>query len=370
MPGFCCNFILMFKSMTKNWLWTIGIWSLVALFTGTQLYFKTIQAGGDASWFKLFYIQLLVWNAWGALTPLIFWLARKYRMDRQKYLKALAIHIPMAVMIVLTYLAFYSVIWNLLGGGILNLENFKSYFKLFFVNLFHWHFFIYMTIVGIIHAMEYYKESKAHELEAIELEKELVLNQLNTLKIQLQPHFLFNTLNNVVSSIRQKKEETAVNMLTDLGQLLRTTLLESNKEFSTLKEEISFIQSYLSIENHRFKDLMTTFDVPKNCEGALIPNFILQPIVENAIKHGIAKKSSAKRIETSAQCYDDLLKILVYNEGPALTGTDSSGLGVGVPNTRERLRKLYADRASFELIAANDGVIAELILPLKFDEKN
>ena len=347
----------------KVYIGLIAVWTLVALFTSTQLYLKSLDT--DPSWIKLFLVQLLVWQVWGLLTPLIFYLGKRFRIDRQTYFKGLLVHIPIAITMVLLYLLFYSFIWNLIEGDVLNTKLLFAYFKLFFLNLFHWHFFIYMAIVGVGHAMTYYGELRARELEAVKLEKELLFSQLNTLKAQLEPHFLFNTLNNVISSIKQDKSETAIQMLIKLSDFLRVTLVETRQEEIPLQMEIDFVQKYLEIEQYRNKNMSILLALEENTKKALIPSFILQPLVENAIKHGISKLEHAQKLEIGAETSKNRLRIWVYNEGPSLKKGFKAKYGIGLRNTIKRLEKLYKEKASINLLSVNDGVMVELLLPYK-----
>jgi len=339
------------------------IWVVAALFTSTQLYLKTLDANGSDTWGKLFFIQFLVWNIWGVLSPLIFWLGKHFRIDRQTYYRGLFVHIICAVIIVLFYLALYSLIWNYLGMGSFGWDAFAVYFKVFFLNLFHWHFFIYMAIIGLAHAMQYYRELQEREHESIALEKQLVVSELNTLKAQLSPHFLFNTINNVVSTIEQGKKETASGMLIRLGEFLRISLEESQHKLIPLQQELDFVKKYLEIEQFRDKELKVAISVKESHQSLKVPSFILQPLVENAIKHGISKARNAKRIEIGSEFSGGILKLYVYNEGPALTSESERKGGIGLTNTKLRLQKLYGKQSGLELLSVNDGVMVEVTMP-------
>lgn len=336
-------------------------WVVAALFTSTQLYLKTLEAGGSDSWLKLFLIQFLVWNIWAGLSPLIFWLGKRFRIDRQSYYGGLFLHIVFAVTIVLLYLAVYSLIWNYLGIGTFSWEAFQLYFKVFFLNLFHWFFFIYMTIIGLAHAIQYQAELKRKEDESAALERQLLLSELNRLKAQLSPHFLFNTINNVVSTIEQGKNDIASGMLIRLGEFLRICLEESQHKMIPLHKELDFIRKYLEIEQFRNPDLDVVIQSEGLAQKALVPSFILQPLVENAIKHGISKKKSAKRIQIGSEKLLGKLKLYVYNEGPSLK--EEKNNGIGLKNTLSRLKKVYGSKGQLELFSVNDGVMVELQIP-------
>ncbi len=324
-----------------------------------------MDAGGKESWGQLFFVQLLVWSIWGFLSPLIFWLGKRFRIDRQTYYSGALLHIAFAVILVLLYLAVYSVIWNLLGIGALRWEVFWQYFKIFFLNLFHWHFFIYMAIIGMAHAIVFQKESRERQDAAVALEKQLLLSELNTLKSQLSPHFLFNTLNNVISTVEQGKTQVASGMLSRLGNFLRCILEESKHQLIPLEKEIEYINQYLEIERFRNKQLEVLVHKKPELLQQKVPNFILQPIVENAIKHGISKSESANCIEIGMDAEDGFLKLWVYNEGAMLDNKNRfRNEGVGLQNTKYRLASVYGDKASFELIPVNNGVVAEIKIPL------
>ncbi|SHH06210.1 sensor histidine kinase [Flagellimonas flava] len=354
----------MLRLIQKRHIAIYSIWVLAALFTSTQLYLKTLDAGNGDGWLKLFLIQLLVWSVWGGLSPIIFWLGKRYRIDKQTYYSGLALHLLFAVALVLLYLAIYSLLWNFLGIGTIRWETFKLYFKIFFLNLFHWHFFIYMAIIGIAHAMDYRNEAEIRRREADRLEKQLLRSELNTLKAQLSPHFLFNTINNVVGTIEQGRNKVASGMLIRLGSFLRMTLEESQHDLIPLKTEIEYIQQYLEIERFRNKDLEVVIHGPLGESECLVPNFILQPLVENAIKHGISKEKEAKRIEIGMDKLGEKLKLWVYNEGPPFKRQKEHENGIGIGSTISRLESVYQGQASFELLNANAGVVAELLLPI------
>ena len=350
------------KDVRRNRYLFYSIWTIAALFTSTSLYLKTLQSGGSEPWLKLFIIQLIVWNIWGSLSPVIFWLGKKYRIDRQSFVKGIVIHSIIAAAMVLIYLALYSALWNIVSFGKISSEGFLGFYQVFFLNLFHWYFFIYMAIIGYGHATQYHQELKNKELESVELERELAISELKMLKAQLEPHFLFNAINNVVSSIEQGKSKVATGMLLKLSEFFRMTLAESRNTMVPLNKELDYIGKYLEIEKFRNKSLEVVIDVPDEMKKTKVPAFILQPLVENAIKHGISKQQSANRIEIGANQSDSQLKLWVYNEGPALNVVHENG--IGIRNTRSRLKKLFHHESDISLITINDGVMAEIDFPM------
>lgn len=347
----------------KPLIYNFLIWSLVAVFTATQLFLKEYKSGtnGEVSWFDTFKIQLLVWWVWGLITPFIFWLVHRFRIDKGNLLGNIVFHLFASVFIVTVYLCFYSLIWNVATLGSLDSGMFKAIYIALFLNLFHWHLFIYMAILGVIHAREFYFEVQEKELKSITLEKDLLESQLMMLKMQLQPHFLFNALNSIVSSIHRKKLSTAINMTTDLSELLRISLAEADKELVPLSKELHHLKTYLNIESHRFKDLEIEYEVTEELMDNLIPNFLLQPIVENSIKHGISQQKDAKGIKVIIKKVKGEILINIFNEGPPLP--KDYQIGIGISNIRKRLEAKYQKNAAFVLKNVPNGVLAEVLLP-------
>ncbi|MEM1408084.1 MAG: histidine kinase [Bacteroidota bacterium] len=345
----------------RDLFYNLLVWSAVSLFTATQLHLKSVQANQDSSWVAIFQVQLLVWLLWGFITPLIYWIAHRFRINRQNFFIRLFIHLPISIGIVLIYLSAYSVIWNLNQYGSMDWSSFRGIGTVLFLNLFHWHFFIYIAIIGVVHANIYLSSSKEQEVRNALLEKELLTSKLNFLKMQLQPHFLFNTLNGIVSSIHQKKTDTAASMTTELSELLRTSLSENDQQITSLEKELRYVKMYLNIEKHRFKQLKVHYQIPDSLLKVEVPNFFLQPLVENAIKHGISKQSKAERIEISAEKINDSLLFSIYNDGPPIT---KYAEGVGLSNLRKRLRAIYESLGKFNIYAHGSGTKVEVSLPI------
>lgn len=344
----------------RFWYYNLVVWSVVALFTATQLYLKSVQADQEANWFPIFWVQLLVWWVWAFITPIIFSLAQKYRVGNKRNREGLAL-LFISTGIVLVYLGIYTIIWLFATYGTVNWDTFNNIYQVLFVNLFHWHFFICMAIVAVVHAYLYYKDSELERLRGIQLEKDLLSNQLRMLKMQLQPHFLFNTLNSIVSAIHQQKPKMASEMTTGLSELLRIALNESGRAIVSLQEELEYVRTYLAIEQYRFKHLQIVYEIQDEALQVEVPNFFLQPIVENAIKHGIAKGVGAQLLKLSAHVDEmDLLHINIYNEGPNLV--EHQG-GIGLQNVRNQLYAHYGASAQLHLSNVHKGVLAEINLP-------
>ncbi|MEM9859889.1 MAG: histidine kinase [Bacteroidota bacterium] len=337
------------------------VWSAVSLFTTTQLYLKGVSDGSVEPWLAIFKVQLLVWLLWGCITPFIYWIGHRFSIHRQNFFPRLLLHLPVSVMTVLIYLSAYSLIWNLNQYGSIDWSSFWGIGTVLFLNLFHWHFFIYIAIICVVHAHIYLASSRAQEVKNALLEKELLAGKLSFLKMQLQPHFLFNTLNGIVSSIHQQKTELAATMTTELSELLRTSLTENDQQIIFLKKELRYVKMYLNIEKQRFKSLKVHYQIPDDLLEAEVPNFFLQPLVENAIKHGISKQSKAERIEISARHVNDHLFFSIYNDGPPIANYSE---GIGLSNLRKRLKTIYEHLGEFSIYAHGNGTKADINFPI------
>jgi len=232
---------------------------------------------------------------------------------------------------------------------------------------------VYLLLIVALYALSFYREWRAGQRLTSELqvanarlETRLVRASLDALKMQLHPHFLFNTLNSITSLIRNNRTQEAEDVVAGLGELLRRSLDHRQEAMETLEHDLKFLQRYLEIESIRFQDrLRVEFDLAPNCLRALIPSLLLQPLVENAMKHGISKDLAAVLLKISAVRDGTRLILTVYNDGPLLP-KDEAALerGIGVQNTRARLQMLYGDNARLWLRDQPPrGVRAEIILP-------
>src|SRR5262249_16666729 len=220
-------------------------------------------------------------------------------------------------------------------------------------------------LVGISYALGFYERSKARELREAELESHLAAARLQALRMQLNPHFLFNTLNSIASLVHEKPQ-AADDMISSLSELLRLALRGSDRQEVGLKEELQFLDRYLQIEQIRFG---TRLRIEKEIEAgtldALVPILILQPLVENAIKHGIEARLGLSIIRVTARQRDDSLRLTVSDNGAGFRGHLDGGLkeGVGLSNTRSRLKVLYGDSAGLDLRSKENGFSAEIRIP-------
>ena len=221
---------------------------------------------------------------------------------------------------------------------------------------------LYIGIVVAAHTYFYFSLSRRQEIEQLRLRQSLAQSELQALKIQLHPHFLFNTLQGI-STLIDVDPATAKNVLRKLSTLLRSALTRSGADLVELAEEIKFLESYLDLEQLRLGPrLKSTFHVSPQARNVMIPQLILQPLIENAIVHGVACSREGGWVEIFATHTGDQLRVQVRN---SVKGNSEPGTGFGIQNVKARLRHLYADDASFEFVRGQDGVaIATLLLPV------
>jgi LytS/YehU family sensor histidine kinase len=220
---------------------------------------------------------------------------------------------------------------------------------------------LYCLVLGSALAFDYYERYRERALKTAQLETLLADARLHALELQIQPHFLFNTLNSISSLVRSHRNDEAVTMMAGLSELLRYTLDHAGDQRVTLEEEFAVLRRYLEIQHARFPDRMSfEIEVSPDARMAAVPTFLLQPLAENAVRHGIAVSAEPGVVEVRAFRTADRLQIDVFNSGSVGLTSDR---GLGLRNTLERLRSLYGDAFRFDLANANGGVLASLSIP-------
>jgi LytS/YehU family sensor histidine kinase len=231
------------------------------------------------------------------------------------------------------------------GGGVLN----------WFLTSLPFGVAVYFAVLGVEHAVTYFVEARERETHAARLEAQLADARLGALRMQMQPHFLFNSLNAITVIVRDRDTATATRMLEQLGEMLRRVMRADRPQEVTLADELSFVRQYLGIEQVRYSDrLRPEFAVDPDVEGAAVPEFLLQPLVENAIRHGLAKRVTATLVRVEARREGEELVLAVIDDGPGL-GPGDVKEGVGLGNTRARVATLYGPRATLDLAAGPGG---------------
>ena len=356
----------------KQWLVLFTFWTFISAFLSTQTYFTSIKNGLSPNWLEIFLDQLPIWYSWGLVTPLILYIVNKYPINTLKPWRAFTAYLFFGA-VLLFFLTNVTLIYMFLTHGYINLSNtnYAEYSPYFFSRVTN-DALIYIFAITMIISFRAYGLRKKNELDMAlvqlkndQLQSQLTKAQLQALKLQLNPHFLFNTLHTISSLTLIGESKTSANVTIRLGDFLRRTLDFEEHQLVPLSKEIDFFDLYLAIESVRFKDrLVIEKDIPESCQGFMVPNLILQPLVENAVKHGIAKLKSARLIRLSVTKRDSDMEIQLYNDGSSFQ--PSAVRGIGLENVKSRLERLYNDNFTFELQDADhgNGVMALIIIPI------
>lgn len=322
------------------------------------------------NWTSLVILNGTYWYLWALFTPSIVWLSQHFRLERQGLVRAILVHVPSVALFSFAHIAAMAgVQWCLLEPG----RSFTWWIevKRSALQNFDWETMTYWAIAGVSHAVLYYRESRDRALRASQLETQLVEAQMSALRQQLQPHFLFNTLH-AISALMHRDVEAADRTLMQLSDLLRMTLENLGQQESTLKMELEFLSKYLEIEQTRFADrLVVRFDVEPDALDALVPTLLLQPLVENAIKHGFSKKSGPGHIDVRARADNGKLWIEVRDDGRGLSETALTALqkGIGVSTTRARLQHQFGADFRFEFHRLEEGVAVVVAVPWRTETR-
>jgi two-component system, LytTR family, sensor kinase len=339
-----------------------GIWTLYGLFFALQAYISSAYAGRTVSFEQTLLPWLSCGYVWALLTPFVIKLTRRFPIEKGKLLRTLLIHLFAGTIFSVLHLTILVFLRQLLIGDFSESFSPLQSFQNVLIADFHANLLLYWTVVGLWHAYNYYRRFRERErlaaqleIEAAVLEKQLAQSQLDALRMQLHPHFLFNTLNSI--SVLMRDDTPAANrMLVRLSELLRIALKSESKQEIPLRQELEFLTGYLEIEQMRFQDHLTVdFDIEKETLDAHVPNLILQPLVENAIRHGIAPRAEAGFIQVKARRENGCVELSVEDNGAGLNETEGITGGIGLSNTRKRLEKLYGEQYGFEVISPSTG---------------
>ncbi|MEX2271411.1 MAG: histidine kinase [Vicinamibacterales bacterium] len=315
------------------------------------------------------------WFVYAFITPPIFAIARRWPITQTRVRSRVMFHLGMS----LVFCVAWAVAGKLLQIAIGVFVDSRSLAEgLAPRDWISWIFttlpfgaIVYLCIAGIALAMQYYLESRERELQVSRLSEQLAGARFAALEAQVNPHFLFNTLNTIAVRARDGDSAGTVRMVEQLSDMLRRTLTRHRSSEATLGEELDLVRQYLAIEQARFADrLRPEFAVDESLLSAAVPSFAVQHLVENAIRHGIATRTAAGRITIAARRMGDVLEISVTDDGDGIDDTRPMPEGRGIANTRERLRALHGDAASLTVTrAAAGGTVAILRLPWPEIEK-
>ncbi|HEX2202398.1 MAG TPA: histidine kinase [Longimicrobium sp.] len=352
-----------------RWAVLLGAWGLIAAIDATQTRFYFSLHEPEYGWGEAAVRSASTWGLWVLFTPLIFALSRRLPLDRVPLRRAAGVHAAAALGFALLHITLAVGLAFAIGWAWQYGHTPAVLFQKYLTGKVHLHLLTYVMIAGLFYAREYHQRYRERELAASQLQARLAEAQLQALKTQIQPHFLFNTLNSISVLALRGDTQCAVRMLSRLSDLLRFTLESSGTQEISLREELDVLQRYLDIERVRFPDRLTVeVEADPSVLEAAVPTLILQPLVENAVRHGIAQTLGAGRLEVRASREGARLRLEVRDTGPGLPpgGRAAVKEGIGLSNVHARLAKLYGTDASFELAdAPGGGALAVVEMPLR-----
>lgn len=330
--------------------------TLLAVYFASATFADYSYRGYDISWREQLVRALADWWPWVLLGPIVLLLATFPREGRGGWIIALLIHVPAGLFCAATKTLIRVTALNAFYGS----DNIRMGLgELARAVLIYW------AIIAIVRGLDYQRHSRERRVRLSDLESQLARSRLDALRMQLHPHFLFNTLH-AISTLMRRDAEAAERMITRLGDLLRLSLEREGAHLVTLKQEIDLLRRYLEIEAIRFGDrLEVTIEVDDGLLDALVPNLILQPLVENAVRHGISQRAGPGHVVVRAIHQRDHLVLEIVDDGPGLPDERPLPDGVGLRNTRARLEQLYRGAASFTIDnAPTGGAVVRMTLPI------
>jgi LytS/YehU family sensor histidine kinase len=305
-----------------------------------------------------------LWYSWMVLTPLVLWIATNHSILPRRIWVSLPLYLVASVVVVAIAIYLQAVLTHFLNADHWSV---RRYVRLYLTQEVAIDIGIYWALIGFAQTLSYHREAGKRELRETRLEKQLAQAQLQVLQMQLHPHFLFNTLH-AIGALIQEDPTAAEQMLLDLSSLLRVFLEGQSSQEITLQRELELVELYMGIQQRRFPDRLTVrFRVDPETLSCIVPSLLLQPIIENAIVHGIAKTPGKDTVEICARLEDGLLVVEVSNHNSVLgknVDNEEAGLGVGLSNTRQRLAQMYNDCwALFIADRHPRGVVCSITLP-------
>lgn len=358
------------RASSPHWLWIAAIWCAGGLFDASQTILIMHAEGRHHPWPPLFAIELVSWLPWAFATPMVVGLARRRPLLHGLSLRSVFVHLAAFAalsMITETWSAWLQVLFNPWGNR--RWPTFVDTFSTTLVFQALTFLVVYALILTLTDLVDARGRIVSQIAEAARLNEELSRAQLAALRRQMEPHFMYNTLNSIAGLVRDERGDEAVGMIVGLSEFLRRATEDSHRPQVTLAEEVEYLQRYLDIQKVRFGErLQVSVDIPADLLRAQVPNLLLQPLAENAIKHGIAGRLVGGSVRITAACHDGDLRLRIYNDAPA-PGPDwlATSTGVGMNNLRMRLQILHGDKSGLQLQRAGVGGV-EVVVTLPFVE--
>ena len=347
-----------------KWLLLFLFWTVLGLAFAGQLYLSRAKVGSPVTWAFALERALADWYVFAALSIPALWLARRFPFAGRRWRQAVAVHLIASAFFSFAWMALRAAIEEWQTRGDIFHVTFSDAFSRALVATLFFNLLVYWGIIAGQNAFAYYSKFNERELHAAALETRLTEARLQALQMQLNPHFLFNTLN-AISSLMHKDVEAADKMIVQLSDLLRYALESTKEQEVPLRQELDFLNRYLEIQRARFGDrLVVRHEIAPETLSANVPNLVLQPLVENAIQHGIEPHARPGQIILRARRENGALELEVQDNGVGLANGAIPAEGVGLSNTRARLQQLYGSGQRLELLSApGGGLVVQIRIP-------
>jgi len=334
----------------------VGCWTFLALLFTPQTYIASQRSPTPPTWGQALLASLTLFYTWAALTPLVLWLGRLFPFERHR-VRNFVIHLLLCGPVALLHIWLLQNVNALMRAWISPTQR-QAHLWALLIGLGATNIMVYWAIVAVSHALNYFRKYQEREFRLSQAE-------LQALRMQLHPHFLFNTLN-AIAELVHRDPELADRSILRLSELLRFSLATGKTQEVTLKEEIDFLEKYVEIHKTLMRDrLNVRISIEPETLDAAVPNMILQPLVENAIKHGIGPRPEGGNIDVHARRLNGKLFVEITDDGVGMPEPDVQR-GVGLINTRERLKHLYNDAHSFKVSSVRGrGVTIRMSVPFK-----
>ncbi|MEW6981071.1 sensor histidine kinase [Colwelliaceae bacterium 6471] len=350
----------MFKEFINNlpnykfWLANLFFWLILNTIAASHSYRMSIHYERPGEWIDIWLQYLPWWGNWAIIAPLIIAASSFIRLKNKNYVSFVSKNLIIMLIIFFFYWGLTTLEVALISENEISLAEIKLAIGRLLLSPLHMDFIVYMAVLCAGYAFSYYQTAKIQFIQNEQLSKQLVQIELQALKSQLNPHFLFNTLNTISSLIRLDEKKSAIKALSELSIMLRRVLENNDNQLVTLSEEMEFINSYLTIQKMRFEDKLTTdIHIADDCLETKIPFMLLQPLVENAVQHGSQLESNNNILKLNVSRHGNRLKVILVNKIPETEA--SKGFGIGMKNCRERMSKLYQKDFSLDLIKLDKG---------------
>lgn len=345
-------------------LWLLIVWTAIAALFAIQWHAYDSLHGRPWPWNQYIRWNLEQWYTWAVLSPLVLWLAAKWPIIPRRIWQTLPLHLLASGAIAIVAICMYAVLSHFFNT---EKQTVNYYVELYLSKDVAMFIATYWGLTAFAQTLSYYQENSKRQLREMQLEKELTQAHLQVLQMQLHPHFLFNTLH-AIGTLIQENPATAEQMLLDLSSLLRSFLEGHAAQAIPLRRELHLVELYLSIQQIRFRDRLTVkMQIAPGTHDISVPSLVLQPIIENAIVHGIAKNPGNDTIEIASSLQNGSLILEIINHKSVLSEgvrPDGSGFRVGLSNTRQRLAKMYNGAATLFIAGWEPaGVVCRITMP-------